>query len=572
MTSKTSAAKIESSSLEFKQEKREKKETFQDIAEASVCFANGAGGKIILGVSDRGTGSDAFLGTDIEADVMKERIYALTQPSLLVTLEEMTTADVRLLIIDVPAGLDVYQTHKTAPTRRLGDQCLVLLPAEVGRLNDERRGADWSADASGRPLEDILPLALVRLRGLLSQTTSPGLRSLAEAGVDEMLTSLRFIHQDGTLTRAAEIMLCGSTQGLPDTLVVYQHRSTTGGEADFVRRWGAPLVQAFPEIMDVIANRIGITPVTTGSGQQIQIEDYPLAAIREALANALMHGDHRESRPVSIEHSPELLTVRSPGPLVTGVLPTNILTHPSKPRFRHLADVFRNIGLAEQLGQGVDRMFREMIRSGRAVPSVEEVSEGQDTLITFTGGPPNSRVARFLATLPLAEQNDTDTLLVTTVLCEKRTITASSISNVLQRSVEATESILRRLATGEAHLLEPTAGTSSRRHPSYRLQRTALVALGPALRYQKRSVNESDAKIVEHVKDYGQINSRTVQRLFDLDVFQARDLLRDLLGRELLIRISEQSRGTAVRYGPGPKFPLKKARPKPGPAPDETLF
>jgi ATP-dependent DNA helicase RecG len=55
-------------------------------------------------------------------------------------------------------------------------------------------------------------------------------------------------------------------------------------------------------------------------------------------------------------------------------------------------------------------MFREMIRNGKSLPRVEETASGApETIITFIGGPPNSRVAKFLAGLPLHEQNDTDT-------------------------------------------------------------------------------------------------------------------------------------------------------------------
>lgn len=128
------------------------------------------------------------------------------------------------------------------------------------------------------------------------------------------------------------------------------------------------------------------------------------------------------------------------------------------------------------------------------------------------------------------------------MLCDKKSVTAQQVSTVIQRDTLASEKVLQRLSMGDAHLIEPTAGTAGRAHPNYRLQRESLVALGPAVRYQKRSVNESDAKVHEHLNDYATINSRTVQRLFDVDVFQARDILRDLLGREIIIRISEQSR------------------------------
>jgi len=327
------------------------------------------------------------------------------------------------------------------------------------------------------------------------------------------------------------------------------------------------MITAFAEAIDAMAARIGITPVNTSGGQQLQIEDYPFAAVREALANALLHGDYRERRPVQFEHSPNALTLRSPGPLVAGITPDNILTAGSRARFPLLAGACRTLGLAEELGQGVDRMFREMVRSGRQTPTVIVEHESVDpaTVVSLAGGPPNVRVSRFVAELPETERNDTDTLLIVHLLCQKRSVTARDVASVVQRNVVATESILRRLSAGEAQLIEPTAGTVTRAHPNYRLKSAALVALGPAVSYHRRSSSEIDRKVIDHVREYNTINSATVQRIFDVDVYRARDILRDFVGREILVRVSEQTRGPKVRYGRGAQFPERRtARAKRG--------
>jgi ATP-dependent DNA helicase RecG len=318
---------------------------------------------------------------------------------------------------------------------------------------------------------------------------------------------------------------------------------------------------AFSEALAVISARISSTPVTTAQGQQLSLDDYPIVAVREALANAMIHGDLRERRPSQIEHSPEALTIRSPGPLVAGITPDNILTHGSRPRFPLLAATMRTAGLAEELGQGVDRMFREMVRSGRAIPTVH-VLEGEriETGVDLHGGPANVRLAKFVAELPEAERTDTDALLIAYLLCQKRSTTAREVAQIIQRVPSEAETVLRRLAHGEAGMIEPTAGTANRIHPNYRFTSASLSALGPAVSYSRRAASETDRKVIDHLRDYPTINNSTLQRLFDIDIYQARDLLRDLVGREILVRVSEQTRGVAVKYGPGPKFPQKAAR------------
>jgi ATP-dependent DNA helicase RecG len=149
------------------------------------------------------------------------------------------------------------------------------------------------------------------------------------------------------------------------------------------------------------------------------------------------------------------------------------------------------------------------------------------------------------------------------LLCEQRTANAAQLAGVIQRQVGEAQRVLQRLSSDPADLLEPTAGTSSRRQPNYRLRGDALAALGPAVRYHRRAQSEIDRKVVAHVREYGYINNGTVQRLFDLDVYQGRDLLRALVGRELLVRTSTQSRGTAVRYGQGPAFSQRSRRSSP---------
>jgi hypothetical protein len=54
------------------------------------------------------------------------------------------------------------------------------------------------------------------------------------------------------------------------------------------------------------------------------------------------------------------------------------------------------------------------------------------------------------------------------------------------------------------------------------------------------------------------VTNRTLQRLFDRDVYAARNLLSDLRDRGLLDKIGTARGGRGVKYGPGRKFPEAK--------------
>lgn len=290
-------------------------------------------------------GSAAFIGTDLETSFVRRRIFEKTQPNLDVVVKEISYSGKRLLAVEIQEGLDVYVANGKAAKRRLETSCIALSGTDLMRLSDERRGTDWSGVPSGRLATDIDETALLNLRALLRRSRNAPDESTNASTID-LLAMLNLVDPDGYLTRAGELFLCRPSPTEARDLLVYQYRETPGGEVRAGRRWQAPLLSATVEALSVMEARIGTIPLNLSSGQQIQIEDYPILALREALANALTHGDLRERRPVMIEHSPQSVVITSPGPLVAGITPDNILTHPPKPRFPSLAAAMRAVGLA----------------------------------------------------------------------------------------------------------------------------------------------------------------------------------------------------------------------------------
>lgn len=140
-----SADSLENQTLEFTTQKPSDKETCQDLAEAAVCFANSTGGRIVLGVADTKLGQEAFLGTSIRVDVVRARIHALTEPSLLVTVEELQHAGARLLGRH-PAAAHPFAQHTgpvSSPARnRCGQRCAERPPADPRQRNADARGRD----------------------------------------------------------------------------------------------------------------------------------------------------------------------------------------------------------------------------------------------------------------------------------------------------------------------------------------------------------------------------------------------------------------------------------------------
>lgn len=554
------AADLESETLDFKKEGPSDKETWRDVTDAALCFANAGGGVVVLGVRDRERGPAALVGAGIDPVLLKRQIYELTRPHLVVDVDAVQRHGKTLLLVHVPSSPEIHADTKGRALRRIGTDCLPMEPSEQMRLREERLGIDWSAQPSRCSPRDVSKKALAaareRLRSFVDQR-----RDLAALSDRDLLRALGVVSAQGVLLRAGEVLFCAPEDGAPPA-IVYLHRRTPGGEPATVERLPTPLVLAFGRAMDLVQARRNVSSVTLPRGQQIEIEDFPELAVREALANAVIHRDYHLAAAVQLEHSPEVFTVTSPGPLVSGVTPENILTHPSKPRNPALARAARQLGLAEEVGRGVDRMFREMIRSGRDVPRITTTHD--QVRVALVGGAPKTQIARFVATLPPEESDDTDALMVLFRLCSVRHVTAEDMAPVLQKTADEAESVLRRLASDRLGIVEPTRETARRAHPRYRLRGDVLRALGSAVAYQRRTLDDIDRKVLAHIREYDRITNRTVQNLLDVNLQGASNILADLVERGVLRKTSAHERGPGVEYGRGPKFPsatrARKAR------------
>jgi ATP-dependent DNA helicase RecG len=558
-------ADFESYTLEFKEEGKSIDDTLRELAHTAVCFANAGGGVLVVGVADKLSGLAALKGTQLDRAQVQRRIFELSRPPLTVDIIEDIGKGARLLFVFVPQSFEIHSDPQGRSPRRIGTDCIPMDPSQQMRLREERLGVDWSAQDSGIEPSEVSSQALTTARQMLSSTLAER-RKLAKLSDKDLLSALGVLTPAGRLLRAGELLFCSRTTG---PAIVYEFKTTPGGEPKTVERLEPPLLLAFQRTLELVQARRNTTAVTLPDGVQIQIEDFPELAVREALANAVIHRDYHLTQPVQVEHSPDIFKVSSPGPLVSGVTPENILTHPSKPRNPALTKAVRQLGLAEEIGRGVDRMFREMVRAGRDVPKIE--SRFDSVVVAFAGGAANANVARFVASLSADEREDTDTLLILFRLCSVSTVRAPDLSEFLQKGADECEVVLRRLASDTVGMLEPTRSTARRAMPAYRLRSEALKALGTAVPYQRRTMDDIDRKIFAHVREYRIVTNRTVQNLLDVGLQRAKQILADLVRRRLLVKVSAHERGPGVEYGPGPQFPSRKVKQSRATARDRQL-
>jgi len=111
-----------------------------------------------------------------------------------------------------------------------------------------------------------------------------------------------------------------------------------------------------------------------GTIRRVDRWSYPPAAVREAVINAVVHADYsQQGSPIRVSAFDDRLEIENPGLLPLGLTIEDIQQGVSKLRNRVLGRVFRELGLIEQWGSGIQRMFRACREAGLAEPLIEEI-------------------------------------------------------------------------------------------------------------------------------------------------------------------------------------------------------
>jgi ATP-dependent DNA helicase RecG len=122
--------------------------------------------------------------------------------------------------------------------------------------------------------------------------------------------------------------------------------------------------------------------------KRIDLPDYPLEALREAVVNAVIHRDYtRRGESIRVLYYADRIEVHSPGLLLPGVTVEQMRRGEviSKLRNPILAGLLRDIpGYMERVGSGIRLMLEETKQMGLPPPQFREMSE---FVVTFSKAP-----------------------------------------------------------------------------------------------------------------------------------------------------------------------------------------
>jgi len=529
-----------------------------ELVEAVVCLANRPGtapGWLLVGVEDDGrvTGARPRHGDRIDVLRVQSLVAGRTCPALAVAAEVQALGGSPVLVIEVPpAGSPVGTSDGKYLRRALGGDgrpaCVPMHFHEMQAQQADRGVLDYSALAvTDARWTDLDPLEFERFRRFVRESQGRGDSSLVELADLELAKALGAVqaNHEVSAVRVLGLLLFGREESLrrllPAHEVAFQVLAGEKVEVNDFFRW--PLLRLVEELLARFRARNREEEVLVGM-LRVGVPDYPPAAFREGLANALIHRDYTRLGAVHVQWHADQLEIASPGGFPEGVRLDNLLVTQPRPRNLLLADAFKRAGIVERTARGIDTIFHEQLRNGRPAPSYARSNEAGVVLV-LPGGKANLAFAQFVAeesqaARPLALD---DLLLLNQLWLERRANTGEAAAAIQKPETEA-RARLQRLV--EAGLVE---SRGERKGRTWLLSAAAYRRLGEPGAYVRQRGFEplQQAQMVrQYVQKHGSISRAEAAELCQMSSPQAYRLLKSLVEQGVLDPSGK--RGRSVRY------------------------
>lgn len=381
------------------------------VPETLSAFANGAGGTLILGLSETQgfTPADGFDAPAIRDSLVDACIDKVTPP-LRVPVEIAELDDALVVCVEVeeldPVDKPCFVTARgeySGSYIRGGDGDRRLSRYEVSQLLSNRT----------QPTDDRAPVLRASVEDLDDELIEDFLRGVREGSSrlrrmtrEELLLQLDILveTEPGVTHPTLAGLLCFGVypqRHFPQLFVaVVALPGLSMGETDpegsrFLdnQRLTGPIPSLVQDATRAVMRNMSRAAIIEGIGRRDRY-DYPLDVIRELLVNAIMHRDYSADAlgaQIQVEIYPDRLEVRSPGGLHGPITPDVLGTPEQRPTSRNallatlLSELDRPGARAEKLcenrGSGLQAVMRSLRSAGMSPPEFKVVPDAMDVVV-----------------------------------------------------------------------------------------------------------------------------------------------------------------------------------------------
>ena len=503
-----------------------------------IAFANNKGGTLYFGVED----NSEVTGCDGNYDLQNiiESIYEKTRPSIFVDPEEIEYNGKKVFALTVASDGITHATTDGRCLKRLGKNSKPFYPDEMSNRYSEIQSSDFSGRIlSDSTEDDINKLEVYKLKEKLKARNPES--TLADMDDIAFLRDLALVKSDSGNIKltVAGLLFVGKEQAinrlLPQAEVIYLHYSESNlEEYDARLDMKAPIISVIDRLSEKIQDSNRIVNVQVGLFR-LEIVDFPEKVFQEALLNALSHRDYQSQGAVYVKHYPDKIVIENPGAFLDGITENNIITHPSVPRNKLIAETLQHLKYVQRTGQGVDIIFREMISSGKPFPEYKSYNDAVS--LTIYSAIDDIDFVKFIANEEngLSRSFSLSELMILRYLKDNRKITMSEAESLIQEARDQAQNACNNL---KRYGLIELSGNE------YMLTAKIYDELKNSVDYTKdKAIQYIKARemILEYIRDRGFINNELVRELCGFSQKQARIILQRMR-KENLIELSEKGR------------------------------
>lgn len=327
-----------------------------EIKKEIVAFANTEGGIIFIGISDDGT----ILGID-NIDQEMERVGNMIRDGILPDLTRQTKVelvkedDLNLIKITVQSGVKkpYHLIEKGLKTSGVYVRHGVSsVPASEESIREFIKETDGTVYDQARCINQDLTFSyaeyIFKSKNLSFESANK--KSLGFVDADGFYTNTALLFSDQCEHSIKCAVFCG------DNKLVFKARKQFSGS--LLKQLDDALTY-----LDMYSNE----NTEIHSLTRVDYPDYPKAALREALINAIVHRDYSYSGSILVNIYDERLEILSLGSLVKGLTKDDILSGVSQTRNELIANVFYRLEYIESYGTGIQRIM-EIYRNAQYKP------------------------------------------------------------------------------------------------------------------------------------------------------------------------------------------------------------
>lgn len=376
--------------LEFKEAKKQMDN--QKLYEYCVALANEGGGHLLLGIANRPprpvVGTRAFNDTI----AMAEKLFQAV--GFRVDIEEVSHPDGRVLVFHVPPRPRGTAYHFDGKyLMRAGESLVPMSEDQLRRIFAEGK-PDWLENVSKEGIDAQQVVELLDTQTFFELLKQP--YPTDREGVIDKLVGERLIDErdDGyAVRRLGAMLLAKRLQDFSDVsrkaarVVVYIGTSKLETRLDRLGTRGYAV--GFQGLVRFVMSQLPQNEVIEDALRK-EVKLVPEIAIRELIANALIHQDFTEiGTSVMIEIYGNRVEISNPG---EPIVPVERFIDGYQSRNERLADLMRRMGICEEKSSGIDRVVHAA--EAYQLPAPDFRAGHRRTVVTIFGPKPFEEMDR----------------------------------------------------------------------------------------------------------------------------------------------------------------------------------